>query len=70
MRLQRQRDDFVRQIDRTANLRTINLLRELKESNVRLADLRVKMQALSQKFQPVAGSGALPMGTNTRAEVT
>ena len=71
MRLQRQRDDFVRQIERTANQRTITLLRELKESNVRLADLRVRMQALSQKLQPVAGGGALPMGTNDlRAEVT
>ena len=72
MRLQRQRDDFVRQIERTANQRTITLLRELKDSNVRLADLRVRMQALSQKLQPVAGGGgALPMGTNDlRAEVT
>jgi polysaccharide export outer membrane protein len=71
MRLQRQRDDFVRQIERTANQRTITLLRELKESNVRLADLRVRMQALSQKLQPVGGGGALPMGTNDlRAEVT
>jgi len=72
LRLLRQRDDFVRQIERTASLRSITLLRELKESNVRLADLRVRMQALSQKLQPVAGGAAtLPMGTNNlKTEVT
>jgi polysaccharide export outer membrane protein len=71
MRLQRQRDDFLRQIERVANQRTINLLRELKDSAVRMADLRVKLQALSQKLQPVGGTGALPVGTSElRAEVT
>jgi polysaccharide export outer membrane protein len=71
MRLQRQREDFLRQIERLASQRTINLLRELKESNVRLADLRVKMQALSQKLQPVGGAGAVPIGTSDlRPEVT
>lgn len=71
MRLQRQREDFMRQIERLASQRTINLLRELKESNVRLADLRVKMQALSQKLQPVGGAGAVPIGTSDlRPEVT
>jgi polysaccharide export outer membrane protein len=71
-RVQRQHDDFARQIERGASLRTINLLRELKESNVRLADLRVRMQALSQKLQPVAGGAtALPIGTDSlKPEVT
>jgi polysaccharide export outer membrane protein len=64
MRLQRQRDDFVRQKDRNASQRTINLLKELNESNVRLADLRVKMLALSQKLQPVGNTGAVPVGTS------
>jgi polysaccharide export outer membrane protein len=36
-----------------------------------MADLRVKLQALSQKLQPVGGAGALPVGTSDlRAEVT
>lgn len=72
MRLQRQRDDFMRQIERVASQRTINLLRELKDSNVRLADLRVRMQALSQKLQPVTGgTGVLPLGTaELQPEVT
>ena len=71
MRLQRQREDFLRQIERLASLRTINLLRELKDSNVRLADLRVRMQALSQRLQPLGGAGAVPIGTSDlRPEVT
>jgi polysaccharide export outer membrane protein len=71
MRAQRQREDFLRQIERLASLRTITLLRELKDSNVRLADLRVRMQALSQKIQPVGGVGAVPIGTSDlRPEVT
>lgn len=64
MRLQRQRDDFLRQNERVASQRTINLLKEQRDSNVRLADLRVRMQALNQKLQPMAGgTGALPLGT-------
>jgi polysaccharide export outer membrane protein len=71
MRLQRQREDFLRQIDRQASQRTITLLRELKDSNVRLADLQVRMQALSQKLQPIGGTGAVPIGTSDlRPEVT
>jgi polysaccharide export outer membrane protein len=71
MRLQRQREDFLRQIERFASQRTINLLRELKDSNVRMADLRVRMQALSQKIQPIGGAGAVPIGTSDlRPEVT
>ena len=71
MRLQRQREDFLRQNERLASQRTITLLRELKDSSVRMADLRVKMQALSQKLQPIGGAGALPIGTSDmRPEVT
>lgn len=62
MRLQRQREDSLRQIDRVASLRTVNLLKELKDSNARMADLRVRMQALSQRLQPIGGAGAVPLG--------
>jgi polysaccharide biosynthesis/export protein len=65
MRLQRQRHDLARQLERLASQRSINLLKEQKDSNVRLADLRVKMMALSQKLQPIGGTGALPVGTGT-----
>jgi len=64
MRLQRQRDDFVRQKERNASQRAINLLKELNDSNVHLADLQLKMRALSQKLQPVGGTGAVPVGTS------
>src|SRR5260221_4318141 len=71
MRLQRQREDFLRQIERLASQRTINLLRELKDSNVQMADLRVKMKALSQKLQPMGGAGTVPIETSDlRPEVT
>jgi polysaccharide export outer membrane protein len=71
MRLQRQREDFLRQIERLASQRTITLLRELKDSSVRLADVRVRMQALSQKLQPLGGAGAVPIGaSDLRPEVT
>jgi polysaccharide export outer membrane protein len=71
MRLQRQREDFLRQIQRLASQRTVTLLREFKDSNVRMADLRVKMQALSQKLQPIGGAGAVPIGTSDlQPEVT
>jgi polysaccharide export outer membrane protein len=64
MRLQRQREDFLRQIERQGSQRSITLLRELRDSSVRLADLRVRMQALGQKLQPVGGAGAVPIGTS------
>lgn len=64
MRLQRQREDFLRQKERATSQRTINLLKEQKDSSVRLADLRVRMQALSQKLQPIGGTGAVPVGTS------
>jgi polysaccharide export outer membrane protein len=71
MRLQRQREDFLRQIDRLASQRTVTLLRELKDSSARMADLRVRMQAVSQKLQPIGGAGAVPIGTSDlRPEVT
>lgn len=64
MRLQRQREDSARQIDRVASQRTITLLREFRDSNVHVTDLRIKMRSLGQKLQPVGGSAALPAGTS------
>lgn len=71
MRLQRQREDSARQIDRVASQRTITLLRELRDSNVQITELRIKMRALGQKLQPVGGSAAIPAGTsNLQPQVT
>lgn len=64
MRLQRQREDSARQIDRVASQRTIALLREFRDSNVHVTDLRIKMRSLGQKLQPVGGGAALPAGTS------
>lgn len=63
MRLQRQREDSARQIDRAASQRTVTLLRELRDSNVHITDLRIRMRSLGQKLQPVNGSAAVPAGT-------
>jgi len=71
MRLQRQREDSARQIDRVASLRTVTLLHELRDSNVHMTDLRIKLRSLGQKLQPVSGSAALPAGTgDLRPQVT
>jgi polysaccharide export outer membrane protein len=71
MRLQRQREDSARQIDRVASQRTVALLRELRDSNVHMTELRIKMRSLGQKLQPVSGSSALPAGTSDlRPQVT
>ena len=71
MRLQRQREDSARQIDRVASLRTVTLLRELRDSNAHMTDLRIKMRSLGQKLQPVSGSAALPAGAgDLRPQVT
>jgi polysaccharide export outer membrane protein len=71
MRIQRQREDSARQIDRVASQRTITLLRELRDSSVHVAELRIKMRALGQKLQPVNGSAAIPAGTsNLQPQVT
>lgn len=62
MRARRQRDDYARQLDRAANQRQIALLRELKDSNVRLADVGLRLQAVSQKLQPAGLAGPAPFG--------
>lgn len=72
IQLRRQRADYGRQLERIESQRTINLLRELKDSSARLADLRARLLALSQKLQPVGGAGpALLMGaTNFQPDIT
>jgi polysaccharide export outer membrane protein len=72
MRTRRQQDDFVRQQERNENLRRIGLLTELKDTNVRLADISARLQAASQKLQPTGASAApLPVaGETIRAQLT
>jgi polysaccharide export outer membrane protein len=58
IQLQRQRADYQRQLERVESQRAINRLQELTESTARLADLRAKLLALSQKLQPTGGASA------------
>lgn len=58
IQLQRQRADYQRQLERVDSQRAINQLRELTESAARLADLRARLLAQSQKLQPTGGASA------------
>ncbi|RUV00456.1 sugar ABC transporter substrate-binding protein [Mesorhizobium sp. M6A.T.Cr.TU.017.01.1.1] len=72
MRARRQQDDFVRQHERNGNQRRIGLLTELKDTNVRLADITARLRAASQKLQPT-GASAQPLpvaGETIQAQVT
>ncbi|MER8554178.1 polysaccharide export protein [Mesorhizobium sp. M1217] len=72
MRARRQQADFARQHERNDNQRRIGLLTELKDTNVRLADINARRRAASQKLQPT-GAAALPLpvaGETIQAEVT
>ncbi|RTL68636.1 MAG: sugar ABC transporter substrate-binding protein, partial [Hyphomicrobiales bacterium] len=72
MRTQRQREDFARQLERNENQRRIGLLNELRDTEVRLADIGTRLRAASQKLQPV-GATAAPLsiaGETVRAQMT
>ncbi|RWB34072.1 MAG: sugar ABC transporter substrate-binding protein [Mesorhizobium sp.] len=72
MRTRRQQDDFLRQRERNDNLRRMALLTELKDTNVRLADITARLRAASQKLQPT-GASAQPLpvaGETIQAQVT
>ncbi|MER8547777.1 polysaccharide biosynthesis/export family protein [Mesorhizobium sp. M0684] len=72
MRARRQQDDFARQHERNDNQRRMGLLIELKDTNVRLADVSARLRAARQKLQPT-GAAALPLpvaGEKVQAEVT
>ncbi|MER9235593.1 polysaccharide export protein [Mesorhizobium sp. M0622] len=72
MRARRQQDDFARQHERNVNQRRMGLLTELKDTNVRLADISARLRAASQKLQPT-GAAALPLpvaGETIQAQVT
>lgn len=72
IQLQRQRADYQRQLERVESQRAINRLGELTESTARLADLRARLLALSQKLQPTGGaSAALVTGVESfQADIT
>ncbi|RWE27546.1 MAG: sugar ABC transporter substrate-binding protein [Mesorhizobium sp.] len=72
MRTRRLQDDFARQLERNENQRRIGLLNELRDTEVRLADISARLRAASQKLQP-QGATAAPLsiaGETVRAQLT
>ncbi|PBC07704.1 sugar ABC transporter substrate-binding protein [Mesorhizobium sp. WSM3859] len=72
MRTKRQQEDFARQMERNENQRRIGLLNELRDTEVRLADIGTRLRAASQKLQPL-GATAAPLsiaGETVRAQMT
>jgi polysaccharide export outer membrane protein len=70
MRTRFQVEEYGRQLGRIANQRQITLLRELRDANAHLADLRVKIQAVSEKLRPLGNVSSLPAaGNSMRSDV-
>lgn len=70
MRTRLQVEEYGRQLERLANQRQINLLRELRDANVRVADLSVRIQAIGEKLRPLGNVSSMPAaGNNLRSEV-
>lgn len=71
MRTRRQQEDYARQRQRNDNQRRIGLLTDLKDTEVRLADITAKLHAASEKLQPAgASTSPLPIGGETiRAKI-
>jgi polysaccharide export outer membrane protein len=51
MQIKRQQDDFSRQIEKLGDQRRMDLLRELQDANLRLGEIRVKLQSTAEKLQ-------------------
>ncbi|NGX96024.1 MAG: exopolysaccharide biosynthesis protein, partial [Candidatus Afipia apatlaquensis] len=68
MQIKQQQDDFTRQIGKLDAERKMELLRELQDANLRLAEVRAKLQSTAEKLQYativksqfVRGSGSEP----------
>lgn len=72
MKARRQQEDYARQHERNDNQRRIGLLGDLKDTNVRIAEVNAQLHAASEKLQP-NGASARPLpiaGETIRAEVT
>ena len=51
MQVKKQRDESLRQVEKLDDQRRIILLRELQDSNLRLAEIRAKLQGVGEKLQ-------------------
>ncbi|QCI69527.1 sugar ABC transporter substrate-binding protein [Phreatobacter stygius] len=70
MRARRQVDEYRRQLERLTNQRQVTLQLLLRDLNVRLADLGVRIQAVSEKLRPLGGVSTIPaVGARLRSEV-
>lgn len=70
MRTRLQVEEYGRQLERVANQRRITLLRGLRDSNLRLADLSVRIQAVSERLRPLGNVSSMPgAGNDLRSEV-
>ena len=70
MRTRRQQEDYARQREHNDNQRRIGLLTDLKDTQVRLADITAKLHAASEKLQPTGVSTSpLPIVAATAVPV-
>lgn len=60
MRVRQQHGEYGRQLERVVNQRRMTLLRDLSDTNVRLADLVIRIQAVGEKLRPLGGVSAVP----------
>jgi polysaccharide export outer membrane protein len=51
MQIKRQQDDFSRQVEKLDDQRRMDLLRELQNANLRLSEIRTKLQSTAEKLQ-------------------
>jgi polysaccharide export outer membrane protein len=51
MQIKRQQDDFSRQVEKLDDQRRMDLLRELQNANLRLSEIRAKLQSTAEKLQ-------------------
>lgn len=58
MQLKQQRTDLMRQLDRLADERRMDLLQELEEATVRLGEVRTKLQSVGEKLRYTATAKA------------
>lgn len=70
MEIQRGRGDLARSLDRTINLRRIELLKDFRETSERLAESQLRLRSAGEKLQP--GRTTLPdqmLGTAAQPQI-
>ncbi|MDN4988571.1 polysaccharide biosynthesis/export family protein [Bradyrhizobium arachidis] len=71
MQTQRQRDDYVRQLEKLDSLRKSEMLRELQDAVVSLSRIRSKLQSTGEKLQYVAlAKSQLAGGVGSKPSIT